>query len=196
MADDSAPLTRQQMNRFMEQIKEPFSKTEEHRRRAVEVSAGFFEKIAALSAASTAVLASLILAIANKSDIHNGPAKTLVHDLLCIAFTLGASLILAVLHNFFGALLAKAYADIIEAQFLLTIVTELIPIARETTPELTDATAVQAEEMMRGQMNPKLAKLVGWKQGLLMATTWTGRISMAAFVAAFILVMVYLSKLW
>jgi hypothetical protein len=90
MADDSAPLTPQQMSRFMEQIKEPFNKTEEHRRRAIEVSAGFFEKIAALSAASTAVLASLILAIANKSDIHKRPAKTLVHDLLCIAFILGA----------------------------------------------------------------------------------------------------------
>jgi hypothetical protein len=196
MADDSAPLTPQQMSRFMEQIKEPFNKTEEHRRRAIEVSAGFFEKIAALSAASTAVLASLILAIANKSDIHKRPAKTLVHDLLCIAFTLGASLILAVLHNFFGALLAKAYADIFEAQFLLTIITESLPIVRETTPEVNDVTAVQVEEMMRAQINPKIAKLVGLEQGLLMAATWTGRISMAAFVAAFILVMVYLSKLW
>ena len=134
---NEAPLTREQMNRFMEQIKEPFNKTEEQRRRAVEVSAGFFEKIAGLSAASTAVLASLILAIANKSDIHNGPAKTLVHDLLCIAFTLGASLILAVLHNFFGALLAKAYADIFETQFLLTIITESLPIVRKAAPEVS-----------------------------------------------------------
>jgi hypothetical protein len=196
MADDSAPLTRQQMNRFMEQIKEPFNNTEEQRRRAVEVSAGFFEKIAALSAASTAVLASLILAIANKSDIHSGPAQTVVHNLLCIAFTLGASLILAVLHNFFGSLLAKTYADIFEAQFLFTIITESLPIVRETTPEVTDATEVKVEELMRAQMNPKITRLVGWKQGLLMTTMWTGRISMAAFVSAFILVMVYLSKLW
>jgi hypothetical protein len=92
--------------------------------------------------------------------------------------------------------LAKAYADIFEAQFLLTIITESLPIVRETTPEVNDVTAVQVEEMMRAQINPKIAKLVGLEQGLLMAATWTGRISMAAFVAAFILVMVYLSKLW
>jgi hypothetical protein len=193
---DEAPLTQEQQNRFMEQIREPFDEVENQRRRAVEIGAGFFEKIAALSAASTAVLASIILAIANKSDIHKGPAQTLVHHLLCIAFTLGASLILAVLHNFFGALIATAYADISGAQFLLKIVSKTLPIARETTPVIDESTVAQVEEIMRGQINPKISKLVSWKSGLLIAATWAGRFSMAAFIAAFVLVMVYLSKLW
>src|ERR1017187_143896 len=193
---DEAPLTREQMNRFMEQIRKPFDEVEDQRRRAVEISAGFFEKIAALSAASTAVLASIIQAIANKSDIHTGSAQTLVHHLLCIAFTLGASLILAVLHNFFGALIATAYADISGAQFLLKIVGETLPIARETTPVIDEPTVAKVEEIMRAQINPKISKLVGWKSGLLIAATWAGRFSMAAFIAALVLVMVYLSKLW
>ena len=104
-----------------ERIKEPFNEAEQQKRRSVEVSAGFFERVAILSAGSTAVLASLILAIANKYNIHTGWAQLVVHHLLLIAFALGASLILAVLHNFFAALVARADAAIAESQLLQKI---------------------------------------------------------------------------
>jgi hypothetical protein len=54
--NDEKPLSREQMNRFIEKIKEPFNEAQQQKRRSIEISAGFFEKIAALSAGSTAVL--------------------------------------------------------------------------------------------------------------------------------------------
>jgi hypothetical protein len=193
---DEAPLSREQMNRFMEKIKEPFNEAEQQKRRSVEVSAGFFEKIAALSAGSTAILASLILAIANKYDIHTGWAQIVVHQLLCIAFALGAALILAVLHNFFAALVARADAAIADSQLLQKIIAESLPLVHEVTPQVDEATVTQVEDMMRAQMSPRFSRQLKSRSIFYMVATWAGSISMAAFIVAFSLVIKYLWKLW
>ena len=193
---NEAPLSREQMNRFMEKIKEPFNEAEQQKRRSVEVSAGFFEKIAALSAGSTAILASLILAIANKYDIHTGWAQIVVHQLLCIAFALGAALILAVLHNFFAALVARADAAISDSQLLQKIIAESLPLVHEVTPQVDEATVTQVEDMMRAQMSPRFSRQLKSRSIFYMVATWSGSISMAAFIVAFSLVIKYLWKLW
>jgi hypothetical protein len=193
---DEAPLSREQMNRFLEKIKEPFNEAEQQKRRSVEVSAGFFEKIAALSAGSTAILASLILAIANKYNIHTGWAQIVVHQLLAIAFALGSSLILAVLHNFFAALVARADAAIADSQLLQKIIAESLPLVHEATPQVDEATLTQAEEMMRAQMSPRFRRRLKSRSIFYMVATWAGSISMAAFIVAFSLVIKYLWKLW
>jgi hypothetical protein len=90
------------MKRFEVAIEEPYKEHEKERRRSVEISAGFFDKLSTLSAASIAVSASIILAIAVKSDVHSGATQIVVRDLLTIAFLLWASLLLAIFHNFLG----------------------------------------------------------------------------------------------
>jgi len=193
---DEAPLSREQMNRFLEKIKEPFSESEQQKRKSVEVSAGFFEKVAALSAGSTAILASLILAIANKYNIHTGWAQAVVHHLLLIAFALGASLILAVLHNCFAALVARADAAIAESHLLQRIIADSLPFVRETTPEVNDATVTQVEEIMRAQMSPRFRRQLKCRSISYSAATWAGSLSMGAFIIAFSLVIKYLWQLW
>ena len=136
---DEVRLSRELMNQFLEKIKEPFNEAQQQKRRSVEVGAGFIEKVAALSAGSTAVLASLILAIANKYDIHTGWAQIVVHHLLRIAFALGASLIFAVLHNFFAALVARMDAAIADSNSCYKIIMESLPFVHETTPKVNDA---------------------------------------------------------
>ncbi|HWG21830.1 MAG TPA: hypothetical protein VG225_14965 [Terracidiphilus sp.] len=193
---DEAPLSREQMSRFLERIEEPFNEAEQQKRRSVEVSAGFFEKVAALSAGSTAILASLILAIANKYDIHAGWTQILVHHFLRIAFALGASLILAVLHNFFAALVARADAAIAESQLLQRIIAESLPFVHETTPQVNDATVTQVEEMMRAQMSPQFRRQLKSRTIFYTTATWVGSLSMVAFIVAFSLVIKYLWQLW
>jgi len=193
---NEAPLSREQMNRFLEKIKEPFNEAEQRKRRSVEVSAGFFEKIAALSAGSTAILASIILTIANKYSIHTGWAQIVVHHLLCIAFALGASLILAVLHNFFAALVARADAAIADSQLLQKIIAESLPLVQETTPQVNDATMTQIEEIMGAQMSPRFMRQIKSRSIFYMVATWAGSLSMVAFIVAFSLVIKYLWKLW
>jgi hypothetical protein len=193
---DEAPLTREQMNRFVEKIKEPFNEARQQKRRSVEVSAGFFEKVAILSAGATTVLASLILAIANKSNIHAGEGQIVVHELLRIAFILGASLIFAVLHNLFAALVARADAAIAEATLLQQIIAESLPLVKETTPETNDATLTQIEEMMLVQMAPRFKRGNKASSICYWVATGAGGLSMVVFIAAFVLAMVYLGRLW
>lgn len=193
---DEARLSREQMNRFLEKIKEPFNEAEQQKRRSVEVSASFFEKVAILSAGSTAVLASLVLAIANKYNIHTGRAQLVVHHFLLIAFALGASLILAVLHNFFAALVARADAAIAESHFEQRFSEESLTVTLETMRQTSDATATQADEMMRAQMSPKFKRRLKSRSVFYTVATWAGGLSMAAFIVAFSLVIKYLWKLW
>jgi hypothetical protein len=193
---DESPLSREQQKQLLDKLKEPFNEAEQQKRRSVEISAGFFEKVAALSAGSTAVLASLILAIANKYDIHTGWAQIVVHHLLLIALALGASLILAVLHNFLAALRARADATIAESQLLQKIITESLPFVHDVTPQVNQATVAQAEGMMLVQMSPRVKRQVTWRDSCYVAATWAGGLSMAAFVVAFSLVIIYLWQLW
>jgi hypothetical protein len=193
---DESPLSREQQDQLLDKLKEPFNEAEQQKRRSVEISAGFFEKVAALSAGSTAVLASLILAIANKYDIHTGWAQIVVHHLLLIALALGASLVLAVLHNFLAALRARADANIAESQLLLKIITESLPFVHDVTPQVNKATVAQAEDMMLVQMSPRVKRQVTWRDSCYAAATWAGGLSMAAFVVAFSLVIKYLWQLW
>lgn len=190
---DESPLSREQQIQFLEKLKEPLNEAEQQKRRSVEISAGFFEKIAALSAGSTAVLASLILAIANKYDIHTGWAQTVVHHLLFIASALGASLILAVLHNFLAALRARADATISDSQLTQRIITLLSQFVHDgATPQVL----AQAEDMVLRQMSPTAKRQVTWRDSCYVAATWAGGLSMAAFVVAFSLVIKYLWQLW
>jgi hypothetical protein len=190
---NESPLSREQQIQFLDKLKEPLNEAEEQKRRSVEVSAGFFEKIAALSAGSTAVLASLILAIANKSDIHTGWAQIVVHHLLLIASALGASLILAVLHNLLAALHARADANIAESQLDRKIITLLPQFVHDgTTPQVL----AQAEDMVLRQMSPRANRQVAWRDSCYVVATWAGGLSMTAFVGAFLLVIIYLWQLW
>jgi hypothetical protein len=141
-------------------------------------------------------VASIILAIANKTDIHTGRAQTVVHDLLRIAFVLGASLICSVLHNFFGALVARADAAVADSQLLEQIIVKLLPFVQEVTPEVDDATVTQVEDIMRAQMSPKFKRRLKLRTVFYVAATCVGSLSTAAFVVAFVLVIVYLSRLW
>jgi len=190
---DESPLSREQQIQFMDKLKEPLNEAEQQKRRSVEISAGFFEKIAALSAGSTAVLASLSLAIANKSDIHTGWAQIVVHHLLLIASALGASLILAMLHNLLAALHARAHANIADSQLTQEIITLLPQFVHDG---MTPQVLARAEDLVLRQMSPKAKRQVTWRDFCYMAATWAGGLSMATFVVAFSLVIIYLWQLW
>jgi hypothetical protein len=193
---DESPLSREQQIQLLDKLKEPLNVAEQQKRRSVEISAGFFEKVAALSAGSTAVLASLILAIANKCDIHTGWAQIVVHHLLLIASALGASLIFAVLHNFLAALRARADANIAESEFEQTILKVIAEAVHDATPQVNKATSAQAEDMVLRQMSPKMKRQVTWRNSFYVAATWAGGLSMGAFVVAFWLAIKYLWQLW
>lgn len=196
MNDDDAPLTREQMKRFELEIAEPFKEHEREKRRGLEIGAGFYEKIATLSAGSMAVCASIILAITAKSDIHSGSNRIVVHYLILIANLFGAAFLLAVLHNFLAAQVVKLDVAISEAQFQRILLTKVGLFARESTPSINDATMEQVEDALREQISPKQASRVRRRDFLYQCVNWTGYFSILAFGGTFALVLFYLHQLW
>lgn len=63
MNDNPNPVPPERMEKFIEEIKPSLKEHEQEKRKSLEISAGFFDKLAALNAGSIAVSASIILAI-------------------------------------------------------------------------------------------------------------------------------------
>ena len=85
MADEPTPLSPEQTARFLEGAKELYTAHQQEKRRGLELNAGFFEKLSALSAGSIAVAASIILAIVLKSDVPRLAARPVLHEILIVA---------------------------------------------------------------------------------------------------------------
>jgi hypothetical protein len=196
MNSDDPLLTREQMKQFEVDIKEPYKEHESERRRGIEINAGFFEKITALSAGSMAVCASAILAISGKSDIHSGSTRMAVHDLILIADFLGASFLLAIFHNFLAAQVAKLDVAISESQFQWILFTRAASLAQMTTSPTNDETMTQVEDAVREQMSPKQSRRVKCRGSLYLCVNWAGYLSILVFGIAFALVLFYLHQLW
>jgi hypothetical protein len=196
MNDDGTPLTRKQMKQFEVDIEGPYKEHESERRRSIEINAGFFEKISALSAGLMAVCASIILAIYGKPDVHSGSTQIVVHALIVIADFLGASLLLAILHNFFAAQVAKLDVAISDSQFQWILITKASSLVQETTPSIDDERMAQVEDAVREQMSPKQSRRVKLRESLYLYVNWAGYLSILTFGVAFALVLFDLHQLW
>jgi len=196
MPDKDTPLSREQMKKLLLEIEIPFKEHQEERRKSLAVSSGFFDKVAALSAGSIAVSASIILTVTAKSNVDPCSTRKIVHDLLLIAILLWASLLLAILHNFLAAQIAKLDVAISNSQFLLQIITLSLPYVTTIESSVDEATAAKVEDMMREQLSPKLTRHVKLRQFLYPSANWVGYLSLVAFVIAYTLVVFYLRQLW
>jgi hypothetical protein len=196
MSEDDKVLTREQMKRFESEIKESYKEHESERRRSIEISAGFFEKISALSAGSMAVCASIILAISGKYDIHSDSIRVVVRDLILIADFLGASFLLAIVHNFLAVQVSKLDVAVSEFQFEWKLLTKAGSFAQEAVPAINDETTAQVEDLARKQMSPKQSMRVKCRDYLYLCVNWIGYMSVLVFGIAFALVLFYLNRLW
>ena len=146
MPDDDSPLSREQMKKFFLEIETPFKEHQEEKRKSLAVSSGFFDKVAALSAGSIAVSASIILTVTAKSSVDSWSTRIIIHDLLRIAVLLWASLLLAIFHNFLAVQIAKLDVAISESEFQQKLITLLFSYSTQTEP-VDHATAAKAEDM-------------------------------------------------
>lgn len=194
--DDDDPLSPAQFKSLYDAMVQAAKEHESEKRKSIEVSTAFLDKLAALDAGSIAAAASILLAIANKGNIHCEPYRTAVHHLLIVAALLWASLVLAILHNFLVTKLAKLYADLSEAEYLVKIITHSAPYVKQIELSVTDDILAQIEQMMRDQQSPKVKRMVAEANILYPATTWIRHISTGIFVLAYTLVLVFLRTLW
>src|SRR5882762_5202300 len=115
---ESDPLSREQMIRLQDALMISYKQHEDEKRRSLGISAGFYEKLAALDAGSIAVAASITLTILLKSEIKADSVKPVIHELLFVVACLWASLVLSILHNFLATIFAYLETAYSEADFL------------------------------------------------------------------------------
>jgi hypothetical protein len=196
MIDTSGSVSPERMEQWLHDIKAPLRDYEQEKRKSLETNAGFFEKLSAISAGSIAVSASIILAVLFKAEPRPEWIRAALHELLLIVGFLWLSLVLAILHNFLAAVVARTTAKLSEAQFTWILAEQAISIVRETTPEVEAAVLRQAKDKLREQFAPREVTLVNRSRWLYATANVIGYISMLMFLVAFSLVPIYLFRLW
>lgn len=196
LAQGEEPLSTEQIEKFMQDIKGTLKQHEQEKRRSLEINAGFFDKLAALSAGSIAVATSIILAILFKSETRPPWVPTTVHELLSVVAFLWLSLVLAILHNFLATRVGATAAEQSEAELTWAMAEQATEISKMTTPAIDGAVMTQAKDLLRKQFAPREVKLVKRSRALYATVSVFGYGSMGAFVVAFSLVPIYLFRLW
>jgi Trk-type K+ transport system membrane component len=191
--DNLNPVPAERMEKLIEELKPFLKEHEQEKRKSLEVSAGFFDKLAALNAGAIAVSASIILAILFKSEPRPEWFGIALHELLIVVGFLWLSFVLAILHNFLAAVVAKVAAASSEAEFVWTLTQSVISLSQEIEPDLEHA---QTKRLLRQQFIPRERRLVKASQALYPTVSIVGYISMLSFAIAFTLVPVFLFRLW
>lgn len=196
MSDEPAELTPKLTAKFMEAIKEPYKEHQQEKRRRLEINAGFFDKLSAVCAGSIAVAASIILAIVLKSDLASKVTQPSLHQILKVVALLWLSLLLAIIHNFLTAIHVQLEAAYSGTDFIVTIMTVSLKIAREQAP-IDDSTAAKVlEAAVNAGIATKRGRIAKTMNGLYPTVAYIGYASMAAFLVAYTLVAIYLFRLW
>jgi hypothetical protein len=196
LAQGEEPLSSEQIEKFMQDIKGLLKQHEQEKRRSLEINAGFFDKLAALSAGSIAVATSIILAILFKSETRPPWVPTAVHESLSVVAFLWISLVLAILHNFLATRVGTTAAEQSEAELTWAMAEQATEISKMTSPAIDGAVMTQAKDLLRKQFAPREVKLVKRSRALYATVSVFGYGSMCAFVVAFSLVPIYLFRLW
>jgi hypothetical protein len=184
------------MEQFIEEIKPSLKEVEQEKRKSLEVSAGFFDKLAAIDAGSIAVSASIILAIVFKSEARPDWVRVALHELLIVVGFLWLSLVLAILHNFLAASVAKVAAETSDAEFVWTLTQRTLLLSQEIEPTTDTSTYAQIKRLLRQQFLPREGELVKTSQNLYRAVGIVGKVSVSSFAIAFTLVPLFLFRLW
>ena len=190
------PVPPERMEQFIEELKTPLKEVEQEKRESLEVSAGFFAKLAALNAGSIAVSASIILAILSKSEARLDWIRVALHELLIVVGFLWLSLVLAILHNFLAASVAKVAAASSDAEFVWMLTQRTILLSQEIEPNAEQSTYTQVKQLLRQQFIPREGRLVKTSQVLYRAVSIVGYVSMLSFATAFTLVPIFLFRIW
>lgn len=180
-------------SQFMEDINALQNAHEEERRRSLEVNTGFYDKLAAISAGSIAVVASIVLAVLFKTEPRPVWVRTALHELLIVVLFLWLSLVLAILHNFLVAFLATTQANLSENQFIHTVLERTIT---DEAPQADGFNTANLEAFLRERSTPKQIKLFTRSRRINKVVSTVGYGSIAVFLIAFSLVPVFLFRLW
>jgi hypothetical protein len=196
MSDETVEIPAALQERFKTNVKEAYKEREKEFRRSLEISTGFYGTISALDAGSIAVAASIGMALIAKPQLLSGSLHAIAHGLVVLTILLWASLVCAVMHNFVVVSIARLESEYSEDEFVRTIMRQSLAMARDASSAENqtyfDQLAGKAQEkpILRQQ------QIVKRREFLHTCATVLSYISVGSFLAAYLLVVVWVIRLW
>ena len=159
-------------------------------RRSLEISTGYYEKLATFDAGSIAILVTVGLAILNKSDLNR-----LSHGLLIVIVCFWVSLLTAICHNYLLLWSAKLDAAYSKDEFVKHIVKTMLrhpwPIDGLASQMLKPIEEASLVDPLNNQK-----KTTAWKRRCEAIAIGVGIVATASFVFGYSLVVVGAFKIW
>jgi len=159
-------------------------------RRSAEISAGFYEKLAALNAGSMAISVSVGLVILTKQDL-----RQFSHGFLVLILCFWLSLFSAIVHNFFLQLGAKLDAAYSSQQFIRSTLKRLLRHSEINSGVDSNDLKKLEKELQREPLRRQgtTTKRKRWLESI---ATVAGFISVISFLAGYTLVVFGAVQLW
>lgn len=197
VATDISP-TPEQFERLRAAAVSRFAEHEQERRRSAEIGASFFEKVAALSAGSIAVAATVGIAVIPRSGLPYLLLRSFSHWLFFIVLSLLIALLSAVLHNLCLALIAQLDAASARQRSIHAATKATLKAAElAKAASLPDAAAVlQLLEVVQGAPVRRREQFVQRQKALRHLVSALGALAVCTFLLAYILIMIVVSHLW
>jgi len=176
---------------LLAKVRSYYPTLEKERRRSKEISAGFYDKLAALNAGSIAISVSVGLAILTKQEL-----RQFSHGLFALVLCFWLSLLTAIFHNFFRHhLTAKLDATYAGQEFIRNTIQAPMELSGADQNVMKQAREVMAEVLRQGPI-AKQGVTMRQKRRLESVATVLGWLSVGSFLAGYTLVLIGAARLW
>lgn len=185
MSDESAEVSPELQSKFEAAYLPAFAEHTKEVRRSFEIGAGFYDKLAALSAGSIAIAASVGVSMVVRTGSHS---QSFHRYSLWLAFAISSlwiSLIGAVGHNYVMVYIARLDADYSTEDFIRTLLRISLKFAAETQLEIDESTLSQLQEGIHEQPLRNQKRIVARKTGLIPVASTLGYLSISTFLVAY-----------
>jgi hypothetical protein len=189
VTDDAKGPPTKKMQASVEEAKK---KSEQERRRNLEVRSSFFDKLSALNAGSVAVTASVGIALLSRPDSRFGSLHSHLSWLLLIASFLWVSLICSVGHN--SILVKIAQLESVQAEKWSDYL-ELLNVLFAGSSEVTEVLTKHFADTFHKRINDAALNAHKTEQSVRRAFL-LGNIATATFLIAYTLVVVAVVHIW
>lgn len=173
------------------------TKHQKELRRSVEIGSGFYDKLAALSAGSLAIVASVGIAVLAKFGFTSSTLRSFSHWLVCIAVLLWIALLSAVIHNLALVHIANLEAAISRETMQMALMRELDKRSSKVLPSISEHAVRRAVDMLEAEPRKRQRKSISNQERLLRIERVLGFVSITAFISAYSLVVILLvTRVW
>lgn len=195
---DKAIADREKIEKLKASTEDVKAEASKELRRSLEISASFYEKLAALNAGSIAVAVSVAVALLGKAALHSAFLHSNMNWLVAVAFFLWFSLICSIGHNALFTKVARLESERAEewSKWIgLINASTMQSITRTGNSEIAQTLDAHIGATFHGRVQKAAMNQHRIEQTILRASV-LGYGAVGAFLIAYTLVFVCIIRIW